>query len=151
MNLWQQKLQLSAIVPFLAQSQIQTTLHMSHKTHIMCLHAWCNQHFTVGLTVTVTILAKFHTLLSRQQYCIICWFSQSQTQQNLKYCFMQHGVVPVTMLDIFQTGVTSMKRWRWFTETGQIITIKYNLSDTDTAIRYYCYYYGSTSEHPTGN
>ena len=87
----------------------------------MCLHAWRNQHFTVGLTVTIQ--AKLYTLSSCQQHCIIYCFSHSQ--QNLKDFIMQHEVVPVIVPDIFQTSVTSMM-WRWFTETGQIITVSCN-------------------------
>ena len=70
-------------------------------------------------------------------------------RRPLHHDYKQTKTLPVIMIDSFQTSVTDVRCWKWFTETSQIITASGQTHSCPYhnyiyIIRYYC----STRKYP---
>ena len=54
---------------------------------------------------------------------IIMTIIQGIQQRPLHHDYKQTKTLPVIMIHSFQTSVTDVRCWKWFTETSQIITV----------------------------
>ena len=66
---------------------------------------------------------------------IIMTIIQGIQQRPLHHDYKQTKTLPVIMINSFQTSVTDVRCWKWFTETSQIITVT-----SQTHSRPYHYY-----------
>ena len=66
--------------------------------------------------------------------------------------WLQTRTLPVIMIDSFQTSVTDVRYWKWFTETSQIINVSVTGQTHSCPYHYYILiiiqYYSSTRKHP---
>ena len=66
--------------------------------------------------------------------------------------WLQTKTLPVITIDSFQTSVTDVRCWKWFTETSQIITVTGQTHSRPYHYYIYIYiyiqYYSSTRKHP---
>ena len=74
--------------------------------------------------LSILMLIKEHDVaINWSKVLIIGWRSKATSLKGDATCINHFLTFPVLELDIFQTGVTSIGWWRWFMETGQIITV----------------------------
>ena len=72
-----------------------------------------------------TIIMKILVHLTFQESPLCLYYHDNHTGYTTETItsWLQTKTLPVIMIDSFQTNVTDVRCWKWFTETSQIITV----------------------------